>query len=50
MDEEASKTLKEKLITVLEASWELNPTIMEDVMWEMIEDYFRLYSSESVCL
>ena len=50
MDKEASKILKEKLIIALEASWETEPLLMEDLMWTMIEDYLCLYPSESDCL
>ncbi|MBR6474011.1 MAG: hypothetical protein IKS98_00990 [Lachnospiraceae bacterium] len=45
-----SEEEKKNLITALEASWEQEPLLMEDLMWTMIEDYICLYLSESVCI
>ena len=45
-----SEEEKKNLITALEASWEQEPLLMEDLMWTMIEDYICLYPSESVCI
>lgn len=43
------RAMKENLIIALEASWELDPELMEDVLWEKIDE-MRLDSSESVCI
>ena len=43
------RAMKENLIIALEASWELDPELMEDVLWEMIDE-IGVDSSESVCI
>ena len=43
------KAMRENLIIALEASWELDPELMEDVLWEKIDE-IGVYSSESVCI
>lgn len=45
-----SKEEKENMVTAIEASWEQEPVLMEDIMWTMVEEYIRLNPSESVCL
>lgn len=30
--------MKESLIDALEASWELNPVLMEDILWKTIDE------------
>lgn len=41
------KAMRENLIIALEASWELDPELMEDVLWEKIDE-IGVDSSESV--
>ena len=41
------RAMKENLIIALEASWELDPELMEDVLWEKIDE-IGVDSSESV--
>lgn len=43
------KAMRENLIIALEASWELDPELMEDVLWEKIDE-IGVDSSESVCI
>ena len=45
-----SKEEKENMVTAIEASWEQEPVLMEDIMWTMVEEYIRLNPSESDCL
>ena len=43
------RAMKENLIIALEASWELDPELMEDVLWDKIDE-IGVDSSESVCI
>lgn len=48
-DKRGYKAMRENLIIALEASWELDPELMEDVLWEKIDE-IGVDSSESVCI
>ena len=46
-DKRGYRAMRENLIIALEASWELDPELMEDVLWEKIDE-IGVDSSESV--
>lgn len=46
-DKKEGGAMRENLIIALEASWELDPELMEDVLWEKIDE-IGVDSSESV--
>lgn len=48
-DKKEGGAMRENLIIALEASWELDPELMEDVLWEKIDE-IGVDSSESVCI